>query len=765
MNSKLTLVFMLMIYVFISTSVSQNVSFELLQKYHHNSADWNYNLNAYSTLGTSAPLGDLDKDGNDDILLGAYGEGTESGSGEVLVAFLKQDGSIREIVKIAAGTNGFNESLVSGTYFVYDGSRFGESLTTIGDLDNDGIQDIAVGAYEDYSSISNERCGSVYILMMNSDGTVKSHQRIGEGEGGLTGWGPQAHLGSSLTAIGDADNDGIPDIAIGSQGDRDLGANGGAVFIAYLNRNGTVKSQKKIIPTGSFFSEYSVGDRFGCTIDNIGDINGDGNFDLLVGSVGSKSWLLFLDENQNVIGTKVYDLNHSSIQSIFSDAITFGVVVSSTPDINYDGRNELLLSSFRTTSGYGEVALVFIDEAGDITGYKLLNKDVNGLGIIKDEDFGSKLSYLGDLNKDGFPEIGVGSIYHSGEVERGGAVYTISLIPGPCIEDECLWPGDCNNDGIVNCKDIIPIGSSFLETDLEARRILPTIDWMVQYAGDWENEKWKINKKFSDCNGDGIIDLKDKDAIYANYGFSQQKMLDEVELNPDGPLLNLVAVQNSITPGDTARFDLYFGESNKEAEKIYGISFSLGHEITELFGITKNTAEFPTSWLGEEGTDLITMYVETSDGIDVSLVRTDKKNRSGFGKIASIDIVTPDNLVEKIEDVLKLSLKDVLIVSYEEDTIFPDFKSDAIEMNDFVNVKSVFNHLKIYPNPIDNLINVEMHEKIESIKVLDLHGREILIAKPNTNHFTVNISHLSKGKYFLIANSSSNRYLTRIAKQ
>lgn len=764
-NIKSFLTLLVSLFILVTTSFSQNISFELLQKYHHNSPDWEYSLNEFSTLATSAPLGDLDKDGNNDILLGIQGEGTESASGEVLVAFLKPDGSIRETVKIAAGINGFNQSLISGTYFVYDGSRFGRSLATIGDLDDDGIQDIAVGAYEDYSSLSNERCGSVYILMMNSDGTVKSHQRLGEGEGGLTGWGPQAHLGSGLTAIGDADNDGIPDLAIGSQGDRELGPSGGAVFIVYLNRNGTVKSQKKITPTGSYFNNYSVGNRFGHDVANIGDINGDGNFDLLVGSSGSQSWLLFLDENQEVIGTKVYDYNDPSVKSIFPDAITYGPKVSSIPDINYDGRNEMLLSAYSTTSGYGEVALIFLDERGDITGHKLLNKDVDGLELIKDELFGSNLSYLGDLNGDGFPEIGVGAMYHSANVERGGALYTISVVPGSCVEYECLWPGDCNNDGVVNSKDLIPIGSAFLDSNLNARRILPTTDWMVQYASDWGFQKWQVDKKLSDCNGDGVVDIQDRDAIYLNYGFSQQKMLDDVDLDPNGPLLSLVALQDSITSGDTARFDLYFGESIKKAENVYGISLSLGHEVAELNGLTKNTAKFPVSWFGEEGEDMITMSKETSDGIDLSLVRTDKKNRTGYGRIASIDIIAPDNLGEIINNKLKLLIKDVLIVSYQEDTINPDFKSESIGLKELLSVNPVFKHLNFYPNPTKTILNIQVSEKIETLKVVDIHGRELLKTFPNSSSFSVNISHLSEGNYFLIAESVSNKYVTRVTKE
>ena len=63
-NIKSFLTLLVSFFVLVTTSFSQNISFELLQKYHHNSPDWEYSLNEFSTLATSAPLGDLDKDGN-----------------------------------------------------------------------------------------------------------------------------------------------------------------------------------------------------------------------------------------------------------------------------------------------------------------------------------------------------------------------------------------------------------------------------------------------------------------------------------------------------------------------------------------------------------------------------------------------------------------------------------------------------------------------------------------------------------------------------
>ena len=59
---------------------------------------------------------------------------------------------------------------------------FGWSVSGVGDLDNDGIPDIAVGAYLDDDGGSNR--GAIYTLFLNSDGTVKNHQKISDTEVG-----------------------------------------------------------------------------------------------------------------------------------------------------------------------------------------------------------------------------------------------------------------------------------------------------------------------------------------------------------------------------------------------------------------------------------------------------------------------------------------------------------------------------------------------------------------------------------------------------
>lgn len=765
MKTKSIWASLVMFFICVSIANGQNISFKTLQKFHYNSDNLNHTIDYGSLLANSAPIGDLDKDGNNDIAIGLYGEGTESNGGEVLICFLNEDGTIRDFVQISEGKNGFNDVYSDGNHGVKDGARFGWTIEEIGDIDGDGVQDLAVGAYEDWSNAANQNCGSVFILRMNQNGTVKAHQRIGEGIGGFINWGAQELFGSGLTALGDINGDNIPDLAVGSAGDSELGANSGAVYILQLNTDGTVKSQSKITPTGANFTDLPSGAYFGWDIDNIGDVDGDGNDDILVGTRIKQTWLLFLDENKAVKSTKYFNLNTSEIKEAFPGAVKFGGYVASLPDINFDGRNEMILSTYGSTTDLGTFGIFYLDADGNITDYDVMDKQLEGLNLNLNQAFGGKLSYLGDLNKDGFPEIGIGEPYNSDSVFNGGALYQVSLMPKKCKDMECVWPGDCNNDGIVNIEDLIAIGSLFLDSNSSAKRILASGNWLKQYASDWGDIKWDIDKKYADCNGDGIINLGDRQAIYDNWKKTQLKTEEEVITNPYGPLIYVVAQHDSVMHGDTVRFDVLFGKESKKVEDTYAVTMSLEHNVIPLFGKTDNKAEFPANWLGTDGVDMITMYQPTDRGIDIGMVRTDKQNKSGYGRIATIDIITPDNLIEKIDDDIKLELTDVLIVNFEEDTIIPDFKSDAVGIKNLVSIKSIFNKINIFPNPSCGIVTVKMDQIIRELKVLDSQGRTILFLKPDKKNFSVNLEGLETGKYFIAARSKNKSYLSQIVKK
>lgn len=101
-----------------------------------------------------------------------------------------------------------------------------------------------------------------------TDGTVASFQKISDTAGNFTAVLDNSDtFGRSVASIGDLDGDGIPDMAVGSTRDDDGGTDRGALYILFMNADGTVKSTQKISDTaGSFTAILDNSDEFGISV-------------------------------------------------------------------------------------------------------------------------------------------------------------------------------------------------------------------------------------------------------------------------------------------------------------------------------------------------------------------------------------------------------------------------------------------------------------------------------------------------------------------
>ena len=115
---------------------------------------------------------------------------------------------------------------------------------------------------------------------------VLSEQKISSLEGGFGGGlDILDQFGSATAAIGDLNGDGVGDLVVGACQDDDVGQNRGAVYVLFMNADGTVASQQKISDSaGTFTGPLGNGDNFGWSATSVGDIDADGVLDFAVGA-------------------------------------------------------------------------------------------------------------------------------------------------------------------------------------------------------------------------------------------------------------------------------------------------------------------------------------------------------------------------------------------------------------------------------------------------------------------------------------------------
>ncbi|MEM7305468.1 MAG: integrin alpha [Planctomycetota bacterium] len=280
-----------------------------------------------------AGLGDHDLDGTPDLIVGAPGDDDGGNKrGALWVLFLNPDGTVKAHQKISELEGGF----VGGAQPV---EALGLALGFAGDVDGDGIGDVAAGTPAAGLASGAKQAG-LFLLFLNLDGTVKAEQEIGDGVGGFTGDIEDSdEFGRSITTLGDLDGDGPPDLAVGAPGDKDGGGKRGAVWILFLNGDGTVKSQQKISSTeGGFTGQLKNGGDFGASIANVRDLDDDDLGDLAVGAPGDgpgSIWLIFLMADGTVEDWAKIESNDATFRGALEGADEFGAGVASLGD--HDG--------------------------------------------------------------------------------------------------------------------------------------------------------------------------------------------------------------------------------------------------------------------------------------------------------------------------------------------------------------------------------------------------------------------------------------------
>ncbi|PVV05642.1 MAG: hypothetical protein B6D77_18695 [gamma proteobacterium symbiont of Ctena orbiculata] len=369
------------------------------QKISEDDGDFSGDLDDGDQFGRAvAPLGDLNNDGFRDIAVGApLDDDAGTDKGAVWILFLDGEGTVLSEQKISDDEGEFEGDLD-------DNDQFAHSLANIGDLNNDGVTDLAVGVPNDDDGGTDR--GAVWILFMNSDGTVLSSQKVSSDEGDLdSDLDDGDHFGSALTEIGDLDGDGVTDLAVGVSGGDDGGTDRGAVWILFMNNDGTVASKKRISQSrASFDGELSDNDLFGNALANLGDINDDGTDDLAVGAKQSDDggaqkgaiWVLFLEIDGEVVSTSKISSTEGNFDGDLDGGDQFGGSIALVGDLDGDDLNDMAVGASLDDDGgtdKGAVWMLFMDDV--VTEY---DRQEGGIFNMSQDDLSNLLQGTGGGN-------------------------------------------------------------------------------------------------------------------------------------------------------------------------------------------------------------------------------------------------------------------------------------------------------------------------------------------------------------------------------
>jgi hypothetical protein len=333
------------------------------QKISSNSGGFGGNLDDADLFGSAvAGIGDLNGDGAFDLAVGAPGNddgGTDRGG--LWILFLNAEGRVRDQQKIADGAGGFGGDLA-------DDDRFGSAIADIGDVNGDGIADLAVGAPNDDDGSDN--AGAVWILFMRMDGSVASKQKISGNSGGFDGnLDADDQFGAAVAGIGDLDNDGTPDLAVGAPGNDDGGTDRGGLWIVFLNAEGRVRNQQKIGDgAGGFDGGLADDDRFGSAIADIGDQNDDGVTDLGVGAPNDDDgpdnagavWVLMMKTDGRVDAWQQLSDSAGGFGGDLDADDHFGAAIAGIGNLDNSGLKDLAVGAPGDDSGGAERGAVWI---------------------------------------------------------------------------------------------------------------------------------------------------------------------------------------------------------------------------------------------------------------------------------------------------------------------------------------------------------------------------------------------------------------------
>jgi len=366
--------------------------------------------------------GDVDGDGLGDILVGAWKYGSdESQVGKTYLIF-------------GASLGGSSEIHLGDADYTFVGEATGDhagwSVSTAGDVDGDGLDDILIGALQNDNGESD--AGTTYLILAASLGSVTDIE-LADADYSFVGEGADDQSGHSVSTAGDVDGDGLDDILIGAHLNDEVGTDVGKTYIVLAASLGAQSAIRLSDADYSFVGENDE-DYAGWSVFHAGDVDGDGLGDVLIGALGNDDAGVEAGKTYLMLGATLPSTT-ASMSLALADYIFVGEAegdqnghsVPTAGDVDGDGLDDILIGANKNDEG-GEAAgkcyLILGSSLGSTTEIDLASVEHNFVGENATDWVGRFVSDAGDVNGDGRDDILLGAYgWESGQ--KAGKTYLI----------------------------------------------------------------------------------------------------------------------------------------------------------------------------------------------------------------------------------------------------------------------------------------------------------------------------------------------------
>jgi len=363
--------------------------------------------------------GDVNGDGFDDILVGAYlnGQGGNS-AGKTYLIFGRSTGWSKDVNLSNADASFIGER---------NGEYSGRSVSIAGDINGDGYDDIIIGA--DGNKQGGDYAGKVYLIFGGVSGW-KRDTMLYDLSASFLGEIMDDNAGSMVSGAGDVNGDGFDDVLIGTP---KKGGSAGKTYLIFGKKTGWNNNVDLSLSDASFIGE-NANSFSGIALSGGGDVNGDGFDDILIGAAfndqgskdSGKTYLIF-----GKASGWLRDMDLSNADAAFygeAEEDASGISVSNLGNVNGDGYDDILIGAYHNSAGgrySGQTYLIYGKETGWNTEHSLSSANASFIGEKGGDKLGTSVSGAGDVNGDGFDDILIGNL-HDWPTEEAGRAYLIA---------------------------------------------------------------------------------------------------------------------------------------------------------------------------------------------------------------------------------------------------------------------------------------------------------------------------------------------------